>query len=229
MSGTHEAYGAIFDMDGTILDSYHAHQRAWQETMSEQGIDYSTDEFRRHFGQRNEEIIQDIFTSRGRGEPDSRTVKAIADRKEERFRSVVVDDCREMPGTTALLTSLQAAGWKIAVGSSAPRANVELALKLLDLSDLISITVCGCDVEHGKPEPDVFLKAAQRLGLNANDCVVLEDAPAGIEAAHRAGMPVVAIHCPHQEADLSGADRQIRTFDECPEPELRTLIKEHDS
>lgn len=229
MSDREQAYGAIFDMDGTLLDSYHAHRKAWQDTMTELGIDYSNDEFRRHFGQRNEEIIEDIFQCLGRPVPDRSTMQEIADRKESLFRSVVVDDCSEMPGTTGLLTALHQQGWKLAVGSSAPRANVELALELLGLKELISTTVCGCDVERGKPEPDVFLKAATRLGLEPRQCLVVEDAPAGIEAAHRAGMPAVAIQCPYQAADLSAADRQVESFDECPEPELRTLIKEHES
>lgn len=229
MSGSDQVLGAIFDMDGTLLDSYHAHQKAWQETMSELDIDYTNDQFRRHFGQRNEEIIQDIFKCLGRPEPEPGTVQAIADRKEALFRSVVIHDFSEMPGTTPLLSSLHRQGWKLAVGSSAPRANVELALDLLGLNDLISATVCGCDVERGKPEPDVFLKAADRLGLEPQHCLVVEDAPAGIEAAHRAGMPAVAIQCPHHEADLSSAERQVRNFDECPESELRTLIKEHHS
>ena len=109
------------------------------------------------------------------------------------------------------------------------RKFVELALDLLGLKELFSTTVCGCDVERGKPEPDVFLKAAERLGLEPANCLVAEDAPAGIEAAHRAGMPAVAIQCPYQSADLSAADRQVESFDECTEPELRTLIKEHES
>ena len=229
MNERNQLLGAIFDMDGTLLDSYHAHQKAWQDTMSELDIDYTTDEFRRHFGQRNEEIIQDIFRCLGRSTPDQETVQAIADRKETLFRSVIVHEYAEMPGTTSLLSSLHQGGWKLAVGSSAPRANVELALNLLGLTDLITVTVCGCDVQRGKPEPDVFLKAADRMGLEPSNCLVVEDAPAGIEAAHRAGMPAVAIQCPHHAADLSSAERQVRNFDECPEPELRTLIKEHNS
>ena len=229
MHAESKVLGAIFDMDGTLLDSYHAHRSAWQRAMKELGIDYSQDEFHRHFGRRNEEIIKDVFQSRGRSEPGLDEIQTIADRKEDLFRSVVIDDFSEMPGTTTLLSSLRELGWKLAVGSSAPRANVELALELLGLKELITVTVCGCDVERGKPEPDVFLESARRLGLEPSDCVVIEDAPADIEAAHRAGMPAVAIECPHHATDLSAADLQVRDFGECPEPELRTLIKEHDS
>lgn len=229
MQGEPKTLGAIFDMDGTLLDSYHAHQHSWQQAMSELDIEYTTDDFRRHFGQRNEEIIRDIFLSLGRSEPANETIHSIADRKEALFRSVVVNQYAEMPGTTALLKSLRAGGWKLAVGSSAPRENVELALELLQLTELIDATVCGCDVKRGKPAPDVFLKAADSLGLQTESCVVIEDAPAGIEAAHRAGMPAVAIECPHHAADLSAADLQVTQFGECPESKLRTLIKEYDS
>ncbi|MEE2681028.1 MAG: HAD family phosphatase [Planctomycetota bacterium] len=229
MNDRDQACGAIFDMDGTLLDSYHAHQRAWQDTMREFGIDYTSSEFRRHFGRRNEEIIEDIFECLGRPKPDPHVMQEIADRKEVQFRSVVVDDCSEMPGTTGLLTALHREGWKLAVGSSAPRANVELALELLGVKQLVDATVCGCDVERGKPEPDVFLEAARRLGLEPRHCLVVEDAPAGIEAAHRAGMPAVGIRCPHQTADLSAAEQVVDSFDECPESELRKLIKEHES
>ena len=229
MQSEPETFGAIFDMDGTLLDSYHAHQRSWQQAMTELNIEYTTEEFRRHFGQRNEEIIRDIFQALGRPEPTDDVIQSIADRKEELFRSVVVSEYSEMPGTTALLESLRAEGWKLAVGSSAPRENVELALDLLQLNELIDTTVCGCDVVRGKPAPDVFLKAAESLGLQTSCCIVIEDAPAGIEAAHRAGMPAVAIECPHHQADLSDADLQVTQFGECPESKLRTLIKEYDS
>ncbi|MAJ46107.1 MAG: hypothetical protein CBC35_02255 [Planctomycetes bacterium TMED75] len=229
MPGKPETFGAIFDMDGTLLDSYHAHQRSWQQAMTELDIEYTSDDFRRHFGQRNEEIIRDIFQTLGRAEPNDTLIDSIADRKEALFRSVVVNDYSEMPGTTTLIKSLRAGGWKLAVGSSAPRENVELALDLLHLNDLIDETVCGCDVEQGKPAPDVFLKAAESLGLETESCIVIEDAPAGIEAAHRAGMPAVAIECPHHKADLSAAELQVTQFGECPESKLRTLIKEHDS
>ena len=111
MQSEPETFGAIFDMDGTLLDSYHAHQRSWQQAMTELNIEYTTEEFRRHFGQRNEEIIRDIFQALGRPEPTDDVIQSIADRKEELFRSVVVSEYSEMPGTTALLELLRAEGW----------------------------------------------------------------------------------------------------------------------
>ena len=227
MQSGRDSLGAVFDMDGTLLDSYHAHGASWRRTMSEESIDYSDEDFHRHFGRRNEEIIRDVFERLGRSEPSPERIQAIADRKEELFRSALVHDCVEMPGARGLLERLERSGWMIAVGSSAPRENLELALELLDMNRFMKATVCGGDVSRGKPEPDVFVEAARRIGVASRGCLVFEDAPAGIEAGHRAGMAVVGIRCPHHDSQLSAADLVVDNFDECRERELRTLIKEH--
>ena len=221
--------GAIFDMDGTLLDSYHAHGSAWRQALGEQSITYGDEDFHRHFGRRNEEIIRDVYQRLGGPEPSPDHIQAIADRKEQLFRATLSGDCTEMPGARRLLERLRGAGWRLAVGSSAPRENLELALELLDMAHFMDATVCGGDVRRGKPEPDVFLEAARRIGIDGRCCLVFEDAPAGVESGHRAGMPVVGIRCPHHESELEAADLVVDDFDECPEPVLRALIKEHAS
>ncbi len=100
------------------------------------------------------------------------------------------------------------------MGSSAPRANLDLCLAALDLAPFFQATVSGGDVARGKPAPDIFLAAAARLGAPAADCVVFEDAPAGIAAAHAAGMPVVALCTSHDPAELAGADALATDFRE---------------
>jgi len=120
-----------------------------------------------------------------------------------------------MAGGAELLERLHAAGWLLAVGTSGPPENLRVAVEGLGAARWFHAEVCGLDVAHGKPAPDIFLKAAERLGVAAARCVVVEDAVPGIEAAHAAGMPCVAICSEgHTHAELASAERVIDRFDE---------------
>ncbi len=181
---------AIFDMDGVLVDSYHAHFESWQRVAAEQGVSYTEEQFAWSFGRTSREIIKGTW---GRGELDDAAIAAIDSRKEALFREIIGRSFPVMDGAGALLDALRAAGFRIAVGSSAPPENVALVLDRFGGPARFDGVVNGMDVHRGKPDPEVFLLAAERAGAAPADCVVVEDARPGIEAARRAGMAAVAL------------------------------------
>jgi beta-phosphoglucomutase len=194
--------GLLWDLDGTLIDSAEAHYLAWRDALAARGRAHSREEFYKGFGKRNDLVLRAIFGDALSAEEAER----LADDKEERYRSHVrehgVDLC---PGASDLLTRLKETGTRQALATSAPPPNVEVVAEVLGLARYIDATACGADVEHGKPDPAIFLEAARRIGVPPERCVVLEDAPAGLEGARRAGMRSVGIltaHCPELEADI---------------------------
>jgi beta-phosphoglucomutase len=179
----------IFDVDGVLVDSYDAHFRSWRDVLREHGLDMSEDDFAQTFGRTSREIIRRFWGD----EVDDSTVRTIDDRKEALYRDLVRTAFPAMDGAVALIDALRAAGFALAVGSSAPPENVVLTLDGLGRRDAFEAVVTGRDVTRGKPDPQVFLVAAERLGLTPRRCAVIEDAPAGIRAATAAGMANVAL------------------------------------
>ena len=182
---------AIFDLDGTLVDTYDAHMKSWQDIAGTIGHELTESEFSKQFGRTNDPIIRELFEWAGRSAPAPDEIEAYAQRKESDFRSMVQDEFPEMPGATVLLKSLHEDGWRLAAGTAAPMANAELFREKLGCGRLFETIVTGDDVTHGKPDPEVFVLAAARLGVPASSCVVIEDAAAGVEAAIRAGMASV--------------------------------------
>jgi beta-phosphoglucomutase len=179
----------IFDLDGVLIDSFHAHYESWQEVAAEHGVVLTEEDFARTFGRTSREIIASSWAVRDL--TDAR-VREIDDRKEARYREIIAHDLPVMDGACELLQALRAAGFRIGVGSSAPPENVFLALERIGRG-LFDSVVHGRDVLHGKPDPEVFLLAAARAGAPPARCVVIEDAVPGLEAARRAGMASVAL------------------------------------
>lgn len=185
----HAERGAIWDLDGVLVDTADLHRRAWAALAEESGLVFTDEDFRRTFGLRNPEIIATVF---GQALPPER-VQALGDRKEELFRSLARGHIRPLPGALELLEGLARAGVRQALATSTPRANVHLVLEELGLEDRFDAVVCAEDVRAGKPDPEGFLLAARRLGVDPRHCVVLEDAVAGAQAARAAGMGCVAV------------------------------------
>lgn len=179
----------IFDWDGVVVDSSAHHERSWEILAAKRGLHLPADHFKRGFGKKNNVIIPDLGWA---DEPED--VDALAQEKEEIYRSLVRDKGIEpLPGVRGLLAALRAKNIPRAIASSTERANLDLPLDLMGLRDFFTVIVSGEEVVHGKPDPAVFLLAAERLGAKPAECVVIEDALVGIEAAKRAGMPVLAV------------------------------------
>jgi len=181
---------AIFDMDGVLVDTYQAHYRSWLEMARAEGLDFSEEDFRQTFGWTSREVIARLWV--GRSLSPARMAAMDAE-KEAAFRRAIQDNVPLMPGAVELLRSLHAEGFRLAIGSSAPPENVDLVLERTELRDLFQAVVTGADVTCGKPDPQVFQVAAQRLEATPARCVVIEDAPAGLAAAQAAGMACVGL------------------------------------
>ena len=179
----------IFDVDGVLVDSYDAHFRSWRDVLREHGFDMTEAEFARTFGRTSREIIGQFWGDA----VDDADARAIDDHKEALYRDLVRDEFPAMDGAVALIDALATAGFALAVGSSAPPENVLLTLDGLGRRDAFAAIVTGRDVTRGKPDPQVFQLAAERLGVQPACCAVVEDAPAGVRAAAAAGMANVAL------------------------------------
>jgi beta-phosphoglucomutase len=215
-------YAAIFDMDGVLVDTYRAHYRSWLEMAEPEGLHFSEAEFAPTFGRTSREIIAHFW---GSDRFDDAQIAALDARKEAAFRRLIETDFPAMPGVHRLLDALHKAGFRLAVGSSGPPQNVALVLEKLGTRNLFGAIITGSDVTRGKPDPQVFLLAAERLGVPPARCAVIEDAPAGVAAANAAGMASVGLlSTGRTPADLVAARVIVPSLDEISPPMLRDLI-----
>jgi len=202
----------LFDMDGVLIDSYLAHRTSWRQLAAERGLTFTDADFDATFGRTSREVIAAVW---GAQSFSPEQIAQMDDRKEDLFRQLIEADFPLMPGAPRLLRLLEAAGYRLAVASSGPPENVALCVAHLDRYVPFGAVVTGQDVARGKPHPEVFLTAAARLGGAAGDCVVVEDAPAGVEAAHAAGMACVALVSTGRRRDrLAAAERVVDHLDE---------------
>lgn len=201
--------GVIFDVDGVLVDSYAAHLKSWCLLAEEMGRSITEAQFAATFGRTSRDIIRELF-----GVLQPTDIRRLDGRKETLYRELIRGRVPEMPGATAAVEALAGAGFRLAVGSSGPPENVALVCDELGLERHFTARVTGADVRRGKPDPEVFVLAAQKLDLPPSRCIVVEDAPAGIEAARRAGMGVVALVGPHPATALATADHVVERLDD---------------
>jgi beta-phosphoglucomutase family hydrolase len=214
-------FAVLWDLDGTIIDSAPYHDRAWQATFAAEGIPFDAADFRRTFGWRNDRILFDIAGPNLLPE----RVAAIALAKEERYREIVRrEGIAPLPGVQEWLERLHAQGIPQAIVSSAPCENITVVVAALGAAGLFQTLISGDDVAQGKPDPASFLLAAHRLGMPPSACVVVEDAPAGVEAARRAGMACLAVTTSHPRADLA-ADLVVESLAGLPEDAFERLVR----
>jgi beta-phosphoglucomutase len=204
---------AIWDMDGTLVDTAELHFQAWLELCRQIGRPFTRAEFAATFGRRNPEILRQLF-----GEKYSDTeIAELGHRKEELYRAEAARGVELLPGVRSLLQELQERGFKQGIGSSAPRHNLELILRLTRTEAFFETVVAMEDTQRGKPDPQVFLVAAQRLEVAPGRCLVLEDAVAGVEAAKAAGMKCIAVrfvgHHPEAALRQAGADQVVASLE----------------
>ena len=211
----------IFDMDGVLVDSYDAHFQSWQRLGAEHGLTMTDEQFAGTFGRTSADIIQRLWP----GECSLEDVAVWDDRKEALYREVLRAHFPAMDGASELVAALHEAGFAMAIGSSGPPENVQLVLDCLDGAQHIAASVTGKDVTKGKPDPQVFLIAAGKLGVEPIRCAVLEDAPAGVQAARRANMAAVALTgTADRETLAADADVVVESLRELTPDSLAALI-----
>jgi beta-phosphoglucomutase family hydrolase len=214
-----EIRAVIWDMDGVIADSGPYHLAAWQETFGRRGVKFTAGDFKHSFGLRNDNIIRNTL-----GKNISQAeVDAIAGEKEATFRHLAGGRIKPLPGALELIRALKKEGLMMAIASSTPAENIELVTSTLGIADCFQVIVNGHDVTEGKPDPQVFLLAAQRLGVNPANCLVIEDAVAGVAAAKRAGMYCLAVTSTHPRQKLRGADLIVDTLEKVTIEDIKGL------
>ena len=208
----------LWDMDGTLVDSAHYHWQAWRDTMSREGSPITYEQFLATFGQRNDSILRYWLGERA----TSDLIQRIGDAKEALYRQHVrLQGISPLPGALEWVQQLHRKGWRQAIASAAPRANIETILDVLQAGPCFQAIVSADDVHRGKPDPEVFLIAATKLGVPPKHCIVVEDAEHGIEAAHAAGMKSIGVS---QNGKHLPADLVVRSLDLLDETAFDRLL-----
>ncbi len=210
----------ICDMDGVIADTAPYHLASWQEVFSKRGIRYNEQDFREGFGQKNEDIIPRIIGEK----TASKEINAIAKEKEQIFRRDIRTNLKALPGVIKLMESLAENGFKMALASSAPIENIPLITRRQNIYKAFTVIVSGEVVTEGKPNPQVFLLAAHKLGVKPANCVVIEDAVAGIVAAKAAGMRCIAVTNSHPRSSLKQADLIVDSLETVTLRDIQRLL-----
>jgi beta-phosphoglucomutase len=223
MAGS-DRLGVLWDVDGTLVDTAELHFQAWVRLAREIDAPFTRDDFAATFGWRNPEIIPKLF-----GLHSPKDIDALGQRKEDYYRAEAAKGLDLLPGVAELVRALDSAGIGQAVGSSAPRSNIELILDMCGLKSILKHVVAMEDTARGKPDPQVFLLAAKKLGIEPAKCVVFEDAPVGVRAAKAGGMKAVGVtFVGHHSADTlraEGADLIVPNLAEINVETVRRLIR----
>lgn len=201
----------IFDMDGVMVDSNPFHLRKWEKLLNEHGIPFDLEELPKQIvGHRNGELLRTFF---GPG-LTAEERRALIEELEEKFRVAFKPHAAPLPGLRELIVQASEAGIAMAVASSAMRKNVEFVVDALGLRPYFRFLLNGDEVTHAKPDPEIYLKAAGKLGFDPGQCVAFEDSFVGIEAVKNAGMKCVAIGSSFPLEDLrqTRADRVVASF-----------------
>ncbi|QOC23825.1 HAD-IA family hydrolase [Wenzhouxiangella sp. AB-CW3] len=214
---------AIFDMDGLLIDSEPLWQEAEIACFRPLGVPIDRDLCRQSAGKRLDEVINDWHQRFGwQGpSPDDMHDAVLAE-----VTRLIMQRGQALPGVHDTMTCLAKAGLRMAIASSSPPALIDAVVGKLSLEEFMDLTHSGALEARGKPDPAAFLTTARKLGVNPGHCVVFEDAPAGIEAAQRAGMQVIAVPSVFTPDDpgIRRANRVLTTLEDFHPEMLNTLI-----
>lgn len=205
------AAAVIFDMDGVLLDSGAHHRDAWRQLLADLGLEPAPDFWRRTIGRPAEEAVAHLLE---RPVPPAEAA-ALARRKREHYARLAARGMLPVPGAPSFVGVLAAGGVPRAVATSASRHDVEMLLTAIGVRQHFEVVVTADDVRWGKPNPEVYLRAATGLGLPPKGCLVFEDSVVGVHAARNAGMRVIGVTTAHSARELlaAGAERAIADFE----------------
>ncbi|MFX1258957.1 MAG: HAD family hydrolase [Promethearchaeota archaeon] len=211
----------IFDMDGVLADTGLIHFKSWVKMANEINIEFTREFFKKTFGQQSVSIIRKLVGPK----VDRALVEKWADLKENYYREMVKEKLVPLPGVIDLIKILKEKRFKLAVGSSGPPENVELLLMSLKITQFFDVVITAREVKKGKPAPDIFLIIANRLKLKPENCIVIEDAPVGIEAARSAKMSTIALTTTHRKTELANADLIVKDLSFVTIKDIINLLK----
>jgi beta-phosphoglucomutase len=208
----------LWDLDGTLVDSAEFHWLSWRDTMAAEGVTITYQQFLDSFGQKNDRILPGWL---GPG-VDAERIRRVGDAKEAEYRRLAgAHGLTPLPGAASWVRRLRERGWQQAIASSAPRDNVAVMLGALALDGLFDAIVSAENVTRGKPDPQVFLAAGERLGVPRDRCIVVEDAAVGVQAARSAGMRCIGV----SRTVVLDADLAVSSLLDLPDDAFDRLIE----
>ena len=209
----------LWDMDGTLIDSEEFHWISWRNTLANEGITITREQFLASFGQRNDSIIPQWLGAAATPE----RIESISKAKEELYRQLVRRyGISPLPGVANWIHRLHKEGWLQAIASAAPHANIDAVLEALSATHIFQGIVSADDVHRGKPDPEVFLTAAYRVGVSPDRCIVVEDAVAGVQGARSAGMKSIGVN---RNGKQLPADIVVQSLDLLDSDAFDTLLQ----
>lgn len=211
----------IFDMDGTLLDNNRYHLKAWRTFLGRHGVALSDEEYlTRVSGVNSAETIRRVLGK----ELSDQDVQRLQAEKESQYRSYITGHLEPVAGLTGFLDEMRKAGIPMGVATSAPEENIAFTLEGLGVADYFGV-VTGADmVRRAKPDPEIFIVTARRLGVSPRACIIFEDSVSGLEAARAASMRIVALRTAHTTQELKGADLLIDDYRGLELPTLQKLL-----
>lgn len=211
---------AIFDMDGTLVNNSAYHVKAWELFLKRYALT-GAEKIWDFFGNTNEQLMKYFFQR----DLTKEEIETYAKEKEQIYREIYAPEIKPIEGLLALLKDLKSENVKTGLATSAPMENVHFVLEHIQASGFFDVIVDDTQISNGKPDPEIFLTCAARLGSTNDQCIVFEDAVHGITAARRAHMKVVAIDTTYSSANLKEADLVISDFSEISTGKIRQLLK----
>jgi len=212
-------YGVLWDMDGVLVDTGELHFQSWVDTLKLYGYNFSHEFHTATFGMNNASILNLVFGHK----PQNELVVEIGNKKEEYFRKAIKGKARPMAGVRDWLEQLKEWGFRQAVASSAPIANVLAVIEELKFIHFFDTMVSASNMP-GKPDPAVFLETARQIMVLPCNCVVIEDAIAGVAAAKKAGMKCIAVLTTNPASALGEADVITQRLDHLPVDTVRQIL-----
>lgn len=219
MTKLYQNHAVLWDMDGVLVDTGDFHFSAWKQTFEELGVAFDKEDFRATFGMNNAGILEWVYGTK----PEPEEVSRVSEKKEALFRELIKGKAELLPGVPDWLQQFQAWGIKQAITSSAPPKNIEVLVAELKIGNYFDAIVSGFDLP-GKPNPDVFLKAANAIQVPPENCIVIEDAIAGVEGAKRAGMKCIAVTTTNPASKLARADYIVDRLENMNKKDFLSLI-----
>lgn len=216
----------VFDLNGTMIDDMHFHNKAWHQILTEDlGAGLSMEEVKEQMYGKNSELLARIF---GQDHFSPEETNRLSVEKEKRYQEAFRPHLQLIKGLEEFLEKASRHNIKMGIGSAAIMFNIDFVLDNLDIRSYFKAIVSADDVTTSKPHPETFAKGAEIMGVDPADCIVFEDAPKGVEAARNAGMRCVVLTTMHEKNEFSQYDNIVGYIKDYTDPLLDKLFPERD-